>query len=295
MPDGGTIRVIGEIMVDVIAHASAQTTTGSDTPARIADADGGSAANVAAWLAQLGTPTELIACVGDDACGHAALSRLAAAGVALRVRVDPLRPTGRCIVIVTPDAERTMYPDPGANASLAPTDIDATAWRASDHLHASGYSLLREGPRAAALRALDAARERSLTVSIDASSEAPLRALGAPAFLSWLRPGDVLFANEAEARALTGEQDPTRSASALASHGLVAVVKRGAAGAVARCGDATWQVPAQPAAVTDTTGAGDAFAAGFLASWTRDGDLAIALERATREAARAVSHPGGRP
>lgn len=287
------IHVIGEVMVDVIAHMSSPPAPGSDAEASVTDQDGGSAANLAAWLADLGIPVELIARVGSDPRGDDALARLAAAGVSLRVERDPDRATGRCVVIVAPDGERTMFPDPGANAHLA--HIDPQEWRMGEHVHASGYSLLRAGSRAAVLSALELSRASGLTVSVDASSEAPLRALGPEAFLGWLVAGDVLFANAAEAEALTGRTTPGEAVTDLVERGLVAVVKLGRAGALAGAGSLRWTVPAAPAEVRDTTGAGDAFAAGFLASWTRDRDVEEALRLATRVAARAVTLQGGRP
>lgn len=290
-----TIRVLGEIMVDVIVRAEREPVPGSDAPARVSDEDGGSAANLAAWLSALSMPVELIARVGDDDLGRGARDRLADAGVHLSVTVDPSLPTGRCVVIVTPDGERTMLPDPGANAALGHVDIDFASWAAGDHLHVSGYSMLREGSRPAALAALVQARDRGLTVSVDASSEAPLLAVGPQAFLDWLAGGDVVFANAAEARALTGCSQPEEAVDTLARRGLIAVVKAGRDGAFAGHATQRWRVPAAPAEATDTTGAGDAFAAGFLASWTRDAHIESALGLATRMAARAVTQPGGRP
>lgn len=289
------IRVIGEVMIDVIAASSVPPAPGSDAPASITDQDGGSAANTAAWLADLGAPVELIARVGVDAHADAALARLASTGVALRVARDLSLPTGRCVVIVTPDGERTMFPDPGANAHLSVDDLETGPWVAGEHLHASGYSLMREGSRAAVLAALARARALGLSVSVDASSEAPLVALGPETFLGWLEEGDLLFANAAEARALTGRDNPDEALEALADRGIAAVVKLGGDGAVAAVGERRWRVPAVPAVPLDTTGAGDAFAAGFLAAWTLDGDVEAALRLATRIAARAVSQPGGRP
>jgi len=295
MTPTSTIRVVGEVMVDVIARASATPAPGSDTPATITDEDGGSAANVAAWLADLGAPVQLIVRIGDDARGSAALDRLAVAGVAVSAVRDPVFPTGRCMVLVTPDGERTMFPDPGANAHLASMDIDPTAWLPGDHLHVSGYSLLRQGSRDAALTALAEARRRGLTVSVDASSEAPLRIVGAEVFLGWLEEGDLLFANAAEARALTSQLPTADALDHLAGRGLTPIIKMGAEGAVAARGDERWSAPAEPARVHDTTGAGDAFAAGFLSSWVSQGDMAAALGRATLIAARAVTGAGGRP
>jgi sugar/nucleoside kinase (ribokinase family) len=142
---------------------------------------------------------------------------------------------------------------------------------------------------------MERARLVGLTVSIDASSEAPLLAVGPETFLGWLAPTDVLFANAAEARALTGTADAARAVDALVMRGLTAVVKVGGDGALAGSREGRWRAPASPAIAQDSTGAGDAFAAGFLACWTRNGDMEAALDSATRTAARAVSRPGGRP
>lgn len=289
------IHVLGELMVDVLVQVHGAPASGSDAPATITDSDGGSAANVAAWLAHLGTPVDFIARVGADPLGEAASARLAGSGVRVRVTRDPRHATGRCVVLVTPDGERTMFPDPGANAHLSPEDVDTLVWGEGDHLHVSGYSLIREGSRSAALVALERARSLGLTVSVDASSEAPLRALGPSAFLAWLAPGDLVFANAAEAQALTGWADPLEALDALTALGLAAIVKLGAQGAVAATAAERWSTQAAPSRAQDSTGAGDAFAAGFLSVWTRERDMAQALESATLVAARAVSRPGGRP
>ena len=277
MTESPLIRVLGEVMVDVLARTSTAPAPGSDAPASISDEEGGSGANVAAWLADLRVPVELVARVGDDSRGAAALAVLDAAGVTLRVARDAERATGRCVVIVTPDGERTMFPDPGANAHLAVSDLDGLPWRAGDHLHVSAYSLLREGSREAALTALGRARAAALSGSIDASSEA------------------LLLANADEASALTGHSNPLDALRALTDRDLLVVVKRGADGAVVGSGDQRWSAPAVPAENRDSTGAGDAFAAGFLASWTREADIEEALRLATGVAARAVSLQGGRP
>jgi sugar/nucleoside kinase (ribokinase family) len=291
----GTIRILGEIMIDTVAHVSSDIAVGSDTPATISEHDGGSAANVAAWLAHAGARVELIASVGKDAAGDQALRRLATAGVSLRVHRDPATATGRCLVIVSPDGERTMLPDPGANLLLDQVDLRVSTWSEADHLHVSGYSLMRPAPRHAALAALSQARRGGLTVSLDASSSAPLRDSGPAEFLASCAPGDVLFANVEEARELAGESAPRRAAAVLAGHGLLVVIKMGADGALAALGDQVWEVAARPARAIDTTGAGDAFAAGFLAAWTGGPDLREPLESATRLAACAVSLTGARP
>ena len=188
-----------------------------------------------------------------------------------------------------------MFPDPGAG-DLEPDDVPADAFRPGAHLHLSGYSLLRERSREAGLLALEMARAAGMTISVDASSAAPLAAAGPAAFLRWIAGVDLLFANEAEARVLTGQRDPVAAGRRLsASVGRAVVLKLGPDGAlrVDRAGAVT-RVPAEVADVVDTTGAGDAFDAGFLAARLSGSSPVEALAAGIRLAARAVLE-GGRP
>ena len=255
-----TLVVLGDLMVDVVARVEDPFAHGSDTAARISMQGGGSAANVAAWAASLGTPVSLVCRVGRDARGRAAVDELK--GVDVNVTVDYERPTGTCVVLGGPDGDRTMLPDPGANDAPLP-EIPL-----GKHLHVVGYALLREGPRASALAAIDRARAAGMTVSVDPSSWALLRPGAIPDV-------DLLLPNEREASLVEGEM----------------AVKLGARGA--RWGDV--EVPAEPVEVVDTTGAGDAFAAGLISARLQGADRRAALEAGCRLAARAVAQVGARP
>ncbi|HET8758978.1 MAG TPA: carbohydrate kinase family protein [Solirubrobacteraceae bacterium] len=255
-----TIVVLGDLMVDVVTRVSEPLANGSDTPARITVQGGGSAANVAAWAAYLGTPVSLVCRVGRDDRGRAAVAELR--GVDVHVTVDHERATGTCVVLVEPGGERTMLPDPGANdAPLGEIPLGT-------HLHVVGYALLRAGPRASALAAIERARAAGMTVSVDPSSWALLRPGAIPDV-------DLLLPNEREAGLVEGEM----------------VVKLGARGA--RWGEL--EVPAEAVEVVDTTGAGDAFAAGFLTARLQGADRREALEAGCHVAARVVTQVGARP
>jgi ribokinase len=256
-----TLVVLGDLMVDVVTRPSGPLARGSDTPASITVRGGGSGANVAAWAAWLGTPVVFGCRVGDDERGRAAVAELR--GVDVRAAVDPQRPTGTCVVLVEPGGERTMLPDPGANDGPLP-DVEL-----GDHLHVVGYALLRDGPRASALAAIERARAAGVPVSVDPSSWALLRPGAIP-------PVDLLLPNAEEAERLDGGE---------------MVVKLGAGGA--RWGDV--HVPAEPVAVVDTTGAGDAFAAGFLSARVGGAGRREALQMGCRLAGRAVAQVGARP
>jgi ribokinase len=274
-----SILVVGDVMVDVVAVLPGELARGSDTPARIEHHHGGSGANVAAWLGERG---RLAARIGDDTLGDAAV-----AGLAGSIERDPSRPTGTCVVLVHPGGERTMIPDPGANDALELRELPEAG-----HVHFTGYGLLREGSRPAVLRALATARERGATVSVDPSSAAPLAA--APGFLDWVSGADLLLPNADEARVLTGEADPERAARALAV-GREIVVTLGRHGALWTDGERVVRAPAEAVEVVDTTGAGDAFAAGLLAARADGAAPEEALAAGCRLAARAVARIGARP
>jgi sugar/nucleoside kinase (ribokinase family) len=278
-----TIVVLGDVMADVVASVPGELARGSDTPARVRFSGGGQGANVAAWLAWLGADVALVGRVGDDVAGDAARQELAARGVRLCLDVDPVRPTGCCIVLVEPGGERTMLPDPGAND--APAVVPDGLLGRGDHLHVAGYTLLRPGSRAGAMAALGAAAAAGATTSLDASSHA---LLGADSFAG-VRV-DLVKANEAELRALTGGTDP----AALLELGSEVVVTR-ADGAWWTDGAGSAEAFAEPVDVVDTTGAGDAFTAGLLAARTRGEPAAAALAAGCRAAGRAVALAGGRP
>ena len=148
--------------------------SGSDAPARIEFGHGGSAANVAAWAAVgepfSSDPPVLAGRIGADERGRAAEAELRATGVDTRLAVDPEQPTGTCVVLVAPDGERSMVPDPGANDRLAGGDLPDEVLVRGAHLHLTGYSLVRGGSRRAARSAIARARERGMTVSVDPSS-----------------------------------------------------------------------------------------------------------------------------
>jgi ribokinase len=291
-----TIVAVGDLMVDVVAAAAEPLAHASDTEARVRWTGGGAAANVAAWVADRGVGIALVARVGDDLAGRGAVEELRAAGVETHVVSDEERTTGTCVVVIGADGERTMLPDRGANLALAPDDLPVALFAQGNHLHLSGYVLLHDGPRAAGLVALDHAREAGMTISVDPASAAPLAAVGAERFLEWIGRVDALLPNLDEARVLTGEDDPEAAGRALARTAGEVVVTLGAGGALWTDGhDVVWADAPNGAPVVDATGAGDAFAAGWLTAWRDGAGPAAALAAGCALGARAVAGAGARP
>ena len=198
-----TFFCLGDLMVDVVARLFGPLAEGSDSPGVISYVGGGSAANTAAWLSRVGESTTFIGAIGDDPAGQLQAESLHRLGVDVRFRVDRTRPTGTCLVLVAPSGERTMVPDPGANLSLLEHDVPTDEFRAGDHLHVSGYTLLRDS-RDAALHAMAAAGSVGMSVTVGAASAAPLEQLGAREFLRMVPDQALLFANEKEAAVLVG-------------------------------------------------------------------------------------------
>jgi ribokinase len=228
---------------------------------------------------------------GNAAAGRPAPDELRSEGVDAWLQVDARRPTGRCIVLVEPGGERTMLPDAGANAGLEEALPDGAR-----HLHVAGYALLHPGSRPAALGTVSRARATGVPFSVDPSSAAPLARVGADRFLDWVEGTALLLPNRAEAAVLAGIEDAEAAARALCTRGIgEVVVKLGAGGALWTDGNAVLRASARPVvAEADTTGAGDAFAAGLLAARLAGAAPAEALEAGCELAARAVGRAGAR-
>ena len=288
-------------MLDVVLAPGQALEWGTDVPGRVSLVQGGSAANTARWLARLDARTSLIAAVGRDAAGRALVEAVRGDGVQSRVsRVVGAR-TGRIGVVLEPGGERSFVADRGAADKLAPADLRPAWFTGADALHLPVYSLLGEPLGLAGRRAVVLAREAGALVSVDLASIGPLLAGGrrsARALIEEVAP-DLLFATAAEAEALLGRHPVDR----LLDLAPTAVVKRGAKGAtvLAREGDAQlrFEVATEHLAVTDTTGAGDAFDAGFLVGWfaarAAGRSQPAALQRAAvvghRAAARQLTTP----
>jgi ribokinase len=284
--------VLGDVMVDVVVRLSGPLAPASDAPAVIRFHGGGSAANTAAWLAEAGAAPLLVGRVGDDERGRLTRDELRAAGVEAALAVDPELPTGTCVVLVARDGERTMAPDAGANDALTEDDLVDELLDCSGHLHVAGYALLREGSRPAARAAIARALERGMSVSVDPSSAALL----SPEFLEYAHGASLLLPNADEVRILSGRGDPEAGARALAARFGELVVTLGSEGALWTDGQRSVRCEAVPVqALVDSTGAGDAFAAGLLAARLNGAEPAEALAAGAALAALAVARPGGRP
>ena len=288
-----TVVVVGDVATDVVVVLAGDPAPGSDRPASISTRGGGAAANVAAHLARLGVRVELAGCIGDDPSGAGLTAELATAGVRLALRTVPGVPTGTVVSLVEPDGQRSMLADRGANLELASGDVPLPG--RTGHLYVSGYTLLDPRPRAAGLRAIQDAAAAGCTISVDPASTGPLASYGVDRWLDDTTGVTLLLPNADEARLLSGCQDPEDAARALAARYPVVAVKLGPDGALWASGDVLVHRAAHPTTVVDTTGAGDAFAAGLLSAWLGPGlDPAAVLDAGLARAAAVVRQPGAR-
>jgi sugar/nucleoside kinase (ribokinase family) len=307
---------IGNALVDVISHAgddfidSHELVKGSMT---LVDTDralhlyralggavemsGGSAANTMTGVASFGGRAAYIGKVSADDLGQVFGHDLRAVGVQFRPgRPDPETPTGRCIIVVTPDAERTMNTYLGVSSLLCVEDISDETVSAGAVLYMEGYLYDRDEAKEAFRHAAQVAHAHGRLVSLTLSDSFCVDRHRAD-FLALVEDEvDILFGNEHELLALYEVDHLDAAVSAVQRHCQLAVVTVGAAGCLIVTPDGVMSAPAESVdQVLDTTGAGDLFAAGFLFGYTQSMSLSDCARLGAIAAAEVISHVGPRP
>ncbi|MEV7591324.1 PfkB family carbohydrate kinase [Streptomyces sp. NPDC089922] len=295
----GALLVVGDVVTDVVAMHPEPIVPATDTTARIRTLPGGAGANAACWAARTGSAeVRLLARVGTESARWHERA-LVDAGVRPRLVIDPEEPTGTVVALVDGAAERTFLTDSGASLRLSPADWAPSLLDGAAHLHLSGYLYFADRSRELAVVALREARARGVPVSVDPASAGFLAGLGPERFMEAAAGAEVLLPNADEARLLAGlpqSAGVARAAVALSRRVPLVVVTLGGEGAlIAEGGRITAEVPAHPVEAVDSTGAGDAFAGGFLAARLEGAGPAEAARRGCRAAAEAVTRPGARP
>lgn len=289
------VLVVGDVLTDTVVRLHSPLDVGTDAPASITDTPGGQGANVARWLVRAGASSvRLLAAVSDvDPVDHVSL--LAAAGVEpALVTVDA--PVARIVVVVDPaGADRSFLTQRGAAARLNAAAADAVDLAGVSWCHVSGYLFSSVEGRACYARLRERCAALHIPVSVDPASVAEILAIGPTAFRVLLEGVHLLLPNEHEARILAGV-DPAAAAHDLLSLATTVVVTCGPGGATASSrSTGPLRVPATPTPQVDPTGAGDAFAAGLIASLMAGSTLLVALNAGSRLAAIAVATLGAAP
>ena len=291
------VLCIGDVMLDVITRIQvlpSQINYGSDTPASITTHGGGAAANVASWLTLTDAESTIVGHVGNDAAGSALLAEFNLLGVRHHNLVVDEGHTGVVVVLVDHTGERTMFPDNGANSGLHIGDLPALD--GYNAIYLSGYSPLDPLSLSGIKEMISEVRSKGLPIYFDPASVGGMRDVAIDEVQSWLPLMNVLLLNEEEAIYLSGYDDIEQSLNQLLDKCETVVIKRGARGAIGKSrGGESVVIPAIPVEVVDTTGAGDAFAAGFISQFTNHRDLTRALMAGVEIAARCVAIVGARP
>jgi len=317
------VVVIGDIVADIVIKPDGPVRPASDTDSHIRLGLGGAGANMAVNLARLGVPSVLMGRIGGDALGRVALEALRREpNLTAAVKPLPGVPTGAIAILVDHRGQRTMFPQRGANLYLD-ADYVLRHWPGPVRgLFVSGYALFAETTRAAARAAMERARAAGAPIAVDPASYANILDAGARRFLEWCRGATIILPNRHEAAVLaaaardesgrpgdardegrrTGDapaaaepRDELDLEAALARLGRlfpVVVIKLDKDGAAARSGAETARARALDVPVVDTTGAGDAFNAGFFAAYLAGRPLAEALAAGNARAAKVVQHVG---
>lgn len=293
-----SILCVGDAMIDVIVKMRSDINPNSDTLSDISMHGGGAAANTATWLAYLGVTTSFAGRIGSDIAGANFHSELVSFGVKHENQPIDGAHTGTVVVLVDQNGNRTMFPDSGANSGLNPSDLPSLIGIQGVFL--SGYSLFNPKSTEGVLKIINRVTEHGIPIFFDVASVGTMSAFGRDKAISLVDGFAGIFMNEDEARFLTGIKDFDGELvsvfESLASFSPLIVIKRGPKGAVAKFADSEpINQTAKETEVLDTTGAGDAFAAGFLASWLEARDLSAALSQALVVASRCVATIGARP
>ena len=315
-PPSVDVLALGNAIVDVLSHVDdavidglpvnkggmtligaleAQDLYGTLGPG--VECSGGSAANTVVGAAMLGVRAAFVGRVRDDQLGHVFTHDIRAAGVQFDTAPATDGPeTAVCMVMVTPDAHRTMCTHLGASIELGPDDVDEALVRNSAVLYLEGYLWDPPGAREAMRRAIRIAKDEGRAVALSLSDPFAVDRHRAD-FLDLVdNDVDILFANEHELTSLYGIDDLDTAFNEVMPLVKVAACTRGEHGAVIVGDGETHVIPAEPAVqVVDTTGAGDLFAAGFLAGWTQGRNLHDCGRMGAVAAAEVISHLGARP
>lgn len=310
------VVAIGNAIVDVLAHASDDFLTARDLPkggmvligsdqandlydamGPAVEASGGSAANTVAGLAALGGKAAFIGKVADDTLGGVFRHDITSIGVDYKTPplIDSL-PTARCLVLITPDAERTMSTYLGACTALSRDDFDETMVKQGAILYIEGYQWDAPQAKDAIMQAACAAKEAGRKVALSLSDSFCVDRHRSEFLELVIGFVDILFANEAEIKALYQVESFDEAAKKVSAHVEVAALTRSAKGCVIVSGEQKIPVSAEPAgAIVDTTGAGDLFAAGFLFGLCRGKSLAECGRLGNICAGEVICHVGPRP
>lgn len=288
------ILCIGDAALDVIVKMQTEIHVGSDTASQISMHGGGAAANTATWLAQLGHSVFFSCRLGDDAAGRAISSEFDLWKIEHRRTFLENEKTGVVVVLVDDKGDRTMFPDSGANSGISERDLPNL--HGFDAAYLSGYSLFNPLSTNGVLRMVNEIKDVGIPLIFDPASVGTMMAFNRKRVIETLAYMDITIMNEDEARYIADCDALDEALDFITEIVSTAVIKTGSSGAIARIrGSNTVISHADAVNAIDTTGAGDAFAAGFIPMWLESKDLLASMNAANEVARQCVAIIGARP
>ncbi|MFM8192768.1 MAG: carbohydrate kinase family protein [Actinomycetota bacterium] len=288
------ILCIGDAALDVIVKMQTEINVGSDTTSHISMHGGGAAANTATWLSELGHSVYFSCRLGDDAAGHAISSEFDLWKIEHRKQFLENEKTGVVVVLVDNKGERTMFPDSGANSGISESDLPSL--QGFDAAYLSGYSLFNPASTSGVLRMVNQIKKASIPLIFDPASVGTMMSFGRERAIENLAPMDIAIMNEDEARYIADCYSLHDALQYITSIVPIAVIKTGSSGAIAQIrGEKPVTSHIDAINAVDTTGAGDAFAAGFIPVWLHSKDLLTSMNAGNEVARRCVAIIGARP
>lgn len=285
---------IGDAALDVIVKMQTELHVGSDTSSQISMHGGGAAANTATWLANLGHSVYFSCRLGNDAAGRAIAAEFDQWGIEYRKEFLTNEKTGVVVVLVNNAGERTMFPDSGANSGIDEKNLPPLV--GFDAAFLSGYSLFNPLSTSGVLRMISMIKAANIPLIFDPASVGTMTSFGRERVLEMLSVMDIAIMNDVEARYISGKSELNDALESLTSLVPLVVIKTGSSGAIAQLrGDTLLESKTEAIAAIDTTGAGDAFAAGFIPRWLESHDPLESMKAGNEVARRCVAIIGARP
>ena len=288
------ILCIGDAALDVIVQIKDEIHYGSDSASTISMHGGGAAANTAMWLAELGHSVFFSCRMGDDAAGRSIAAEFDTWNIDYRKNFIAHENTGVVVVLVDKSGERTMFPDSGATSGLSENDLPPLD--GFDAAFLSGYSLFNPLSTEGVVRMMQSIREDKIPLFFDPASVGTMKAFGRERVLEYLPLMELVIMNDAEARFISGQENLSEALESLTTLVPTVVIKTGSSGAIGQIrNNKSVNCPVEEIEPLDTTGAGDAFAAGFIPTWLKSGDLYSSMMAGNEVARRCVAIIGARP
>jgi sugar/nucleoside kinase (ribokinase family) len=288
------ILCIGDAALDVIVKMQTELNVGSDTTSLISMHGGGAAANTATWLSELRHSVYFSCRLGDDAAGHAISSEFDLWKIEHRKKFLENEKTGVVVVLVDNKGERTMFPDSGANSGISESDLPSL--QGFDAAYLSGYSLFNPASTSGVLQMVNEIKNASIPLIFDPASVGTMMSFGRERAIENLAPMDIAIMNEDEARYIADCHSLHDALQYITSIVPIVVIKTGSSGAIAQIrGEEPVTSHIDAINAVDTTGAGDAFAAGFIPVWLHSKDLLTSMNAGNEVARRCVAIIGARP